>query len=136
MARRERFKFGLVAFSFFLILGFLVVSGLKKSWVYYFTVDELVKRATEMDGKKVKVSGVVVPGSIEERQKETIFEIEEKGERLKVFFDKTVPEAFGDSIPVIAEGIFNAQERTLLAHSLLTKCPSKYEAQVKPKAQK
>lgn len=136
MASLRKVKFGVVVFAFLLILVFLVASGLKKSWVYYFTVDELSARAAQVDGRKVKVSGVVVPGSIEHKGEEMDFVIEENGARLKIHYRRAVPEAFGDSIPIIAEGVYRAKDNLLVAQSILTKCPSKYEAQVKPSGEK
>ncbi len=131
MRDSKKIKMGLVGISFVLILVFVVLSGLRKSWVYYLTVDEIPQKAQMIDGKNIKVSGVVVPGSIVKNGREVTFEIEEKGTKLLVEYEgRTLPEAFGESIPVIAEGIYDGSKNKLKAQSILTKCPSKYEAQV------
>jgi len=137
MLPKGKLKFGLVVVAFGLTLLFLIASGLKKSWIYYMTLDELTQKVQMVDGKKVKVSGVVVPGTIEKNGKEVNFLMEENGARVSVRFEgRTLPEAFGESVPVIAEGVYDSNKNLLVAYSLLTKCPSKYEAQVKTEDRK
>ena len=131
MRNPGKVKMGLAVFAFVLVIAFVVVSGLRKSWVYYLTVDEIPQKVELIDGKSIKVSGVVVPGSIVKNAGEVTFEIEENGAKLLVEYEGlTLPEAFGESIPVIAEGVYDRSQNRLHAQSILTKCPSKYEAQV------
>ena len=42
----------------------LVVSGFNETSMYYFTVAELEAREAEFVGRKIKLAGKVVPGSI------------------------------------------------------------------------
>lgn len=52
MTRKSRnIKLLLVSVSFILLLAYVVGAGLKKTFVYYYTVDELGANASKVNGK-------------------------------------------------------------------------------------
>ncbi len=125
--RPKNLKVALTGVVFFLFTGFVVIQGVRRTWVYYYTPGELMARAAQVDGRVVKTSGVVVPGSVEKEGLSLSFAVAEEGETLYVTYRGAVPDAFTDGVPVVVEGTFRASHRTLEATSLMTKCPSRYE---------
>ncbi len=131
MTRRSRnIKLLLVSVSFVLLLAYVVGAGLKKTFVYYYTVDELKANASKVDGKYVKVSGEVVAGSVNRTGNHLAFIISENGDSINVVYTGPVPDAFTDGISVVVEGTYYKNNNLLKAKNLLTKCPSKYESEL------
>ena len=109
-------------------LVYLVVAGFKNTSVYYFTVSELHAREAGLGGKRVKVAGKVVQGSIQQDKgtMEVRFRAEEGGQILPVAYRGIVPDTFKDGAEVVVEGK-RGVDGTFRAETLLAKCPSKYE---------
>jgi cytochrome c-type biogenesis protein CcmE len=55
--------------------------------------------------------------------------VDEQGKECKVVLDGAAPNNFEMATSVVAKGRFNADEGYFHATEVLTKCPSKYEAQ-------
>jgi len=134
---QKKVKFA-AGFSIIVVcLLYLVVSGFQKTAMYYFTVTELEAKETEFVGKRIKLAGKVVPGSIQKRNGRAIeFEIwEPLGEEADSFsrkrtvrYDGLVPDTFRDESDVVLEGKME-DSGIFAAETLLAKCPSKYESQ-------
>ncbi|NPA80005.1 MAG: cytochrome c maturation protein CcmE [Thermotogae bacterium] len=107
-----------------LVVGYVLLAA-SRNYVYYLTADELVAEAQRYEGKKVKVSGVVVEA--DRKGRSVSFVIEERGKRVKVSYTGAIPDAFAVGTPVVVEGRYAGGE--VEASTLLTKCPSKYESQ-------
>ena len=134
-AKQIKFAAGIAFIAACLVV--LVVSGFKETSMYYFTVTELEARETEFIGKKIKLAGKVVPGSIE-RDDQTMdlrFHVWEpldgnadahSAARI-VHYEGIVPDSFRDAADVVLEGK-TALDGTFQADHLLAKCPSKYES--------
>src|SRR3990172_3097327 len=119
-------------------VAYLMYTGVQQTGVYYLTIDEFLAKREALADEGVRVAGRVAPGSVSRR-------ITDRGEELKfrlgdfkndpaatdtipVYFVGIVPDMFkteGGS-DVIVEGTFRGG--TLQAQSVLTSCPSKYEA--------
>lgn len=125
--RPKNLKVALTGLVFFLFAGFVVVQGVRKTWVYYYTPAELMSRASQVDGRVVKTSGTVVPGTVAREGLEVRFAMAEEGETLRVTYRGPLPDAFTDEVPVVVEGTFHASDRRVDATSLMTKCPSRYQ---------
>ncbi len=125
----KNLKIALVGAAFFLLFGWVVAQGIQRTWVYYYTVDELMDNAGKVNGRVVKTSGTVVPGSIQQQGLSLDFLIEENGETLRVRYRGAIPDAFTDEVPVVAEGVYHRSGNVLEARTLMTKCPSRYEAE-------
>lgn len=124
-----------VAVALFVVgaaLVYLVFAGMNNTMVFYYTVDELLGEE-DLAGKPLRVSGRVVPGSIEQRDDDRLwrrFRIADSGPELTVVYDgdDVPPDTLVDDAEAVAEGrlgddgVFHAQQ-------VLAKCPSKYEAE-------
>lgn len=113
---------------------YLISSSISKTSMYFVTVSELVERkALLAHGEPLKVKGNVVKGSIvrdPENYLDVAFSIEDKekkGDLLKVLYKGITPDMFQDEGEVVVEGKF--VEGVFHANTLLTSCPSKYEAE-------
>ena len=117
----------------FLVAGFAVLFGVgfKGNLVYYLTVSEYLKKSGTSDlGENFRINGNVVPGSIEKRSGVlgARFVMTDGSNRLPVLYAKETPDTFVDGSEVVVEGSMGA-DGIFAAHTLLAKCPSKYEAQ-------
>jgi len=82
-------------------------------------------------GKQVEVTGQVVAGSWISGAKPFVFEIEDNEAtddgRVRVVWDDVVPGSFGDGTTATVTGTI-AEDGSVEAKYLVTKCPSKYES--------
>ena len=92
-------------------LGFLIWTATQGAIVYYHTVSELHAMGADVEGRLVRVNGIVVDESIREASAEGIirFEIEDATGVLPVEFRGSPPDLFGYAeddkySDVIAEG--------------------------------
>jgi cytochrome c-type biogenesis protein CcmE len=110
-------------------LVWLAASGINESKTYYKTIAEL-KGAPE-PGKRVRVTGDVVPGSIRREGAEVHFTICEKEKNLLLSVVYTgkdpLPDTFRDNAQAMADGKMDATGK-FHASAIAAKCPSKYEA--------
>jgi len=110
-----------------------VVWLVRAQGAYYRQVGEL--SAAGLNGKTVKVSGAVVPGSIAEAGGERSFTIRDVtgvDATVRVRYDGVVPDTFGPDVDVVVFGMYRADEGLIDAQELQTKCPSKYESSRSP----
>ncbi len=117
-------------------LVYLVISGFQKTALYYFTVDELEAREHEFVGKRIKLAGRVVPGSIqldvqtlavEFRIWEPADDVPMTPEQQRtIYYKGIVPDTFKDECDVVLEGS-TRPNGVFRADTLFAKCPSKYE---------
>ncbi len=116
-----------------LVAGFVVLFGvgLKGSLVYYLTVGEFLEKQGRSDlGENFRINGNVVAGSI--RKTPGVvgarFLMTDGSKQLPVIYAKETPDTFVDGAEVVVEGS-TGPDGLFVAHTLLAKCPSKYEAQ-------
>ena len=115
-----------------LIAGFAVLFGvgMQGSLVYYLTVGEFLDQQGGRDlGENLRINGNVVEGSIERPANRlgASFLMTDGSRELRVTFAKETPDTFVDGSEVVVEGALGA-DGVFVAHTLLAKCPSKYEA--------
>lgn len=112
-------------------IGYLINTSISKTSMYFFTVDELVKQNVSYQGTGLKVKGNVVAGSITRNPDDYLdvsFTIEEKDSNLQVAYKGVTPDMFEDGREVVVEGTLR-EDGVFHANTLLTSCPSKYEAE-------
>lgn len=111
-------------------LAYFVVTGMRDTMVYYYTVEEVVARQDELVGEPLRVAGKVVPGTIESSGGNLVnrFVIEENGARLPVVYRGVAPDTFVDDAEAVVEGRLG-RDGVFEANFLMAKCPSKYEAE-------
>lgn len=131
--KQKKLAFGIAAIAACIVA--LVLTGLKETSMYYFTVGELEAQEAKFVGKKIKLAGKVVPGSIErdDASLDLTFKIWEPVQtggfstQRVVHYQGIVPDTFRDESDVVLEG--KAQTNgSFVADHLLAKCPSKYES--------
>lgn len=117
------------------IVGYLMVTGMKDSMVYYHTPAELVEK-TQADPSYhdlgVKVGGRVLPGTVAFDQRSLdlrfdILDIENGETRFPVHYQGPLPDTFEEGVDVVVEGRFTSAG-VFEASTVLTKCGSRYEA--------
>lgn len=109
---------------------YVVITGMRDTMVYYYTVSEVAAQQDELTGEALRVAGVVVPGSIETDDTGLVhkFIIEEGGKTMPVIYRDLVPDTFQDRAEAVVEGSLD-DNGTFQATFLMAKCPSKYEAE-------
>jgi len=128
----------------------LFMVGFKEAAIYATPVDQLLAHAGDHIGRKVRVEGELVPGSLEKRDKpcEYRFSVHAKGEApeakgptLSVRYPQCViPDTFrdvpGGGVQVTIEGKLDAPT-SFEATLVMAKCTSKYDPkshEMKPSA--
>ena len=112
-------------------IGYLITMGISNTSQYFFTVDELLRQKVSYAGAGLKVKGNVVDGSIKRDPNDYLdvkFLIEENKSSLKVTYKGVTPDMFADGREVVVEGTLG-RDGVFHANTLLTSCPSKYEAE-------
>ena len=112
-------------------ISYLVLTGVKQTGLHYMTVAELAQLEKPPADGGVRLDGRVAVGSIVYDQKvpQLAFQMTDGKEVVGVVYPGLMPDAFGEGREVVVEGTYNHSRRTLHASKLVTKCPSKYEAE-------
>ena len=110
---------------------YLILSGVKQTGMQYMTVTELAQLEHAPKAGGFRLDGVVAAGTVQYDQKapRLQFKMTDGKEAVAVTYDGLMPDAFAAGRDVVVEGTFHHDERTLRATKLVTKCPSKYEAE-------
>lgn len=111
-------------------VGFLVFNAMGSSMAYFVTVTELQTSGKDLTGKQLRVGGNVEPGSISRDGfgEELRFTVTDGTHTLPVVYHGTVPDIFKEDVEVVVEGTLRP-DGTLEASNVLTKCPSRFEAE-------
>ncbi len=126
--RRTRLLVGLAVVV--VAAGVLLWLAIGRGTVYYYSVSELRALGST---QHIRVSGELDAGSLVSsgpaEHTFTIHDRDDPATRLTIVLDGALPDAFNDQAgaEVVAEGGYDGSG-TFLAGSLITKCPSKYEA--------
>lgn len=128
MARRAKFVVG--GGLFVLAVAGLLLTGFEEGKAYYQTVGELRAMGPGAEGRRLRVAGDVVPGTIASRGEGRVqFEIEHEGSRLEVLYTgrEPLPDTLVDRAQAVAEGSLLA-DGSFEADRVQAKCASKYDA--------
>lgn len=129
MNKRVKFIIGGVLITG--LLGYLVVSGFnQKTMVYYKTVREVKTESKDLFEKGVRLSGIVVEGSLRQNTQtlDYTFSLTEGGEEIPVRYHGVLPDIFKEGNEAVVEGKIRS-DNTFDATHVFTKCPSKYEGE-------
>ncbi|WP_035957873.1 cytochrome c maturation protein CcmE [Bryobacter aggregatus] len=134
-------KFGLIITVVIATIGWLAIDGATGNTAYYKNVSEVHQMGPKALGKRFKVGGDVVKGSIQRNGAEVSFQIVELNNAnnampLRITYTGTepLPDTFRDGAQALADGRMNP-DGTFTANHIQAKCASKYEAkpgQIKP----
>lgn len=112
-------------------LGYLIVTAVSDSTMYYLTVDEALAQGIVESGKQIRMNGEIVPGSIEWNPKEmrlTFLVRGEGGAVAPAVYYGPRPDNFTDNAPAILEGRFDSSG-VFQTETLMLACPSRFEAE-------
>jgi len=109
-------------------LGYIIIGGIKETAVYYLTVSEFRADQDLQAGDGVRLSGYVVPESIQWNPEkiELNFALYEEADTINVYYKGVMPDQLADAQMVVTEGQLT-ESGSLVANKILLKCPSKYE---------
>ena len=127
---RKRMKFLLLGVGIVASMGFLLVVGMSRpgGMAYYLSVSEFVQSA-DRASNDFRINGKVDDGTIERMPtgQDVKFQMTDGTNNLAVAYHGVIPDTFVDGADVVVEGQLRA-DGVFEAHTLLAKCPSKYEA--------
>lgn len=115
------------------IIGLMIYATITAG-AYYLTVDELLGRAPDIYGERVRVNGIVVADSEDWNAKEitlrfAVYDENDElgtGSQLPIVFVGPRPDNFQRAASAIIEGTLSPSGE-FEAQTLLLKCPSRYE---------
>jgi len=129
-------KFAIGGVVIIAALVLLLYTSTQGNAQYFVTVDELGARETELVGKDIRISGIVVPNSIsyDAATLHLEFDIVDSAgssqEPLRIVMDgEPLPDQMQDEAEAIAEGRL-LSDGTFRAESLMMKCASKYDVEI------
>ncbi len=127
----------IVALALFLVgFGTLLMAGLKQNSIYFLNVSEALAMPAE-DIQKIRLFGTVAEdGLVFDPQhmgvRFLLADSDDASQRIPVQYRGVVPDLFEPGAEVILEGGYLVQDGVFNAKTLMTKCPSKYEAENRP----
>jgi cytochrome c-type biogenesis protein CcmE len=138
MKRQGRFALGIGVIL--AALGYFAFVGYQEGKAYYKTIDEVAAMGERAGGKRLRVAGIVRPGSIARSGKDLTFTLVQAPKDVVYELDvayvgsQPVPDTFRDGADAIVEGR-RLPDGTFAADHIQAKCASKYEAQYGASAQ-
>lgn len=135
MSRQVRFAVGIGVIL--IAIGYFAFAGYQEGKAYYSTIDELNSMSDGGQGRRLRVAGIVEPGSIERDGKNVAFTLTQDAEHtLPVYYSgsQPVPDTFKDGSEAVVEGK-RRSDGVFEADHIQAKCASKYEAQYGADAQ-
>ncbi len=136
---KNRTRFGAGIGVILAALGYFAFVGYQEGKAYYKTIDEVAAMGDD-DDARLRVAGVVQPGSIARSGNELTFTLtqvaDDRPRSLVVAYTGTqpVPDTFKDGADAIVEG-HRQSDGTFAADHIQAKCASKYEAKYGANAQ-
>ena len=126
---KPKYKRLLILFLILSILGLatkLVLMALKENIIYFYTPNELKKKYGNVKNieNKIRIGGLVLEDSVVINKNESIFEITDKKDSIKVFFKGQLPDLFREGQGIVAEGIL--KDNKLIANQVLAKHDENY----------
>ena len=128
-------------------VGYLIYTGIQETKVYYFTMDEFLLKKATLANEDIRVAGRVQAGSIQWdpaalnltfvltpiEQEPIPVEVTQAG--VSVSYQGILPDMFAEGRDVIIEGMYTPEQQ-LVASTIMTSCPSKYEPEIEQRLQK
>ena len=126
---KPKYKRLLILLLILSILGVatkLVLMALKENIIYFYTPNELKKKYGNVKNidNKIRIGGLVLENSVVINKNESIFEITDKKDNIKVFFKGQLPDLFREGQGIVAEGIL--KDNKLIANQVLAKHDENY----------
>lgn len=132
MAKRKKKSLGW-AIGGVVIIGTVVGLSfltLDQNIVYFYTPSEAQAKSVELSSQKVRVGGMVMPGSVEWRSEEIelAFTLTDfKGHEISVAHSGTPPDLFKENQGVVVEGWLASSGDSMRADRLMVKHSEEYQ---------
>ena len=128
MLKKKRFFIG--GMVIILAIGYLGFMSFQSAATYYYTLTEFAQKGDSVYGQNVRVKGEIAAGSVEKEQAGRIlrFTLVEGTENMPVYYQGVVPDTFNETYEIVIEGELGTNG-IFEAHTLMPKCPSKYESE-------
>jgi len=113
-------------------IGYLLISSLFGTTVYYYTLDELQGKKQVIEAqKKIRVGGQLDKESVDYDPTGPVLRFRLQNEdgsiKLPVVFKDIMPDNLMKSTEIVVTGVL--KDGTFYAESMLVKCPSRYESE-------
>jgi cytochrome c-type biogenesis protein CcmE len=112
-------------------LGYLIVTGMRDTMMFYYTVSEVTAQLDTLSEVPLRVAGKVVAGTIQVSESNHLdrqFVIQEGGTEIPVTYHGITPDTLVDGADAVVEGELGA-DGVFHATFVMAKCPSKYAAE-------
>lgn len=111
---------------------YLVYSGIQAQGVPYETVKDLTQEKNKT-ARTIKLTGKVQKGSIDYEPEKPLLKLSVRGMKtdktIRVVYEGVKPDALRAEGHVILNGRYDPADNTLVANTLLAKCPSRYKSE-------
>ncbi len=126
----QRLKFVILIIAVAVITFGWITVGVGSEEVPYVSIMEIVANNYEFEQNRLRLGGLVEEGSItySTDRLNVDFVIAQEEHRLAVHYQGLTPDMFNDGAEVIIEG--RLQDEVFIADNLMTKCASRYEADI------
>jgi cytochrome c-type biogenesis protein CcmE len=132
---KYRFLFGILLVIG--AVGYLIYTGIKETSNYYLTIEEFLPQKDALANEGLRLAGRVQSGSVRWDPKAlqlsfVLGPFKEKAQAVSldtgvlVHYQGILPDMFAEERDVIVEGRYD-KGNALLAKTIMTSCPSKYE---------
>jgi len=118
-------------------VGYLMYTSIRETSLYYLTIEEFATKRASLTDEGVRVAGRVGAGSMSWNPQDlhlqfllSSFKEGESVQGVPVRYQGILPDMFAEGRDVIVEGRYS-HENILEAKTIMTSCPSKYEAEKK-----
>ena len=133
MAKKTQFLIGVALIIG--TVGYLMYTSIRETSLYYLTIEEFAAQRVQLTNEGVRVAGRVGAGSMNWDPKDlhlqfllSSFEEGKPVQTVPVRYQGILPDMFAEGRDVIVEGRYS-HENILEAKTIMTSCPSKYEAE-------
>ena len=127
--KQWKFATGIVVVAVSILV--LVGVSIQGNMAYYIDVSDYLTKGPAAFTGNYRVKGNVVSGTVvkDPGVLGAVFEMSDGSGAMTVRYDQELPDTFVDEAEVVVEGAMGP-DGVFEAHTLLAKCPSKYEAEV------
>jgi cytochrome c-type biogenesis protein CcmE len=111
------------------LIAYTAYRGASATWQYYLTADECLSEGKSLLGHRLRVSGLIAPGTlaVDKARTEASFALAGERANLKVVCLGSLPDNLADGIAVLVEGRLDSAG-LLHGERVLTRCASKYQS--------
>lgn len=120
---RSRLRLGIVIAVVCGALAFLAIKGLGDATTYFRNADEAIDQP---EGRRFRLQGTVVVGSVRDTADAVDFEVEYGCERVRVHHSGAEPELFKPGIPVVLEGEWGEGKEVYEADRIIVRHTEEY----------